>query len=192
MSQLHLSLSNAKVGIFHDRKSNAAQFTIYYPSFEISINPNHLKEGYSFKMMVKLGARQWYLYPGVNEHIMKLQKRKCYYSLLRKVISDNSEALDTINITSINTFIHHGTSKHNGFVYQEHKRREVLINAVFEINSDNIISMNLLVGLKKSIVEAFKIHMGKIDKPTRAQVRKHIDSFKTLDDPYDYDTELPF
>ena len=38
----------------------------------------------------------------------------------------------------------------------------------------------------------FKAHMGKINKPTRAQMKEHIESLRVLDDPYDYDTELPF
>lgn len=202
MPELHLSLSSAKVSILHDRKSNAAHFDITYPSFDLSINPNHLKGGYAFKMTVKLGARQWYLYPGVKEHILKLKERHLYYPLFceanslkdKWMLDDdlNNEIKSTLSIISVEGWIHHGTSKHNGFVYQEPKRVEVVIAISFEINSDGVVSMSLPIQVKKNIVKMFKAYIGKIDKPTRAQVREYIDSVKTLDDPYDYDTELPF
>ena len=202
MSQLHLSLSSAKVSILHDRKSNAAHFDITYPSFDLSINPNHLKGGYAFKMTVKLGGRQWYLYPGVKEHILKLKKRHVYYPLFceanslkdKWMLDDdlNNEIKSTLNIISVEGWIHKGTSKNNGFVYIEPKRVEVVIALSFEINAYGVVNMTVPIQVKKNIVKMFKAHIGKIDKPTRAQVREYIDSVKTLDDPYDYDTELPF
>ena len=52
--------------------------------------------------------------------------------------------------------------------------------------------MSLPIQVKKNIVKMFKAHMGKIDKPTRAQIKEYIESVRTLDDPYDYDSPLPF
>lgn len=202
MAELHISLSSAKVSILHDRKSNAAQFNITYPSFDVNIVPNHLRGGYAFKMTVKLGARQWYLYPGVREHIVKLKERHLYYPLFYEadslignwIFNDNitTEVRDTFSIISVDTFISKGTSKHNGVVYIEPKRLEVLIAVSFEINSDGVVSMALPIQVKKNIVKMFKAHMDTIDKPTRAQMKEHIESVRTLDDPYDYDTPLPF
>ena len=205
MAELHLSLSSAKVSILHDRKSNAAHFNITYPSFDVSINPNHLRGGYAFNMTVKLGARQWYLYPGVREYIVKLKERDLYYPLFCEadfskfswLFNDNltTEVRDTFSIISVDTFISKGTSKHNGFVYVEPKRLEVLIAVSFEINSDDVVSMVLPIEVKKNIVKMFKAHMDtldKKDKPTRAQMKEYIESVRTLDDPYDYDTPLPF
>lgn len=202
MPELHLSLSSAKVSILHDRKSNAAHFDITYPSFDLSINPNHLRGGYAFKMTIKLGARQWYLYPGVKEHILELKKRHFYYPLFceanslkdKWMLDDdlNNEIRSTLSIISVDAFTIKGTSKHNGFVYLEPKRLEVLITVSFEINSDGVVSMSLPIQVKKNIVKMFKAHMGKINKPTRAQMKEHIESLRVLDDPYDYDTELPF
>lgn len=202
MPELHLSLLSAKVQLLHDRKSNAAHFDIRYPSFDLNIQPNHLRGGYAFRMTVKLGARQWYLYPGIREHIVKLKERHLYYPLFCEadsiignwIFNGNitTEVRDTFNIISVDTFIHNGTSKHNGFVYLEPKRLEVLITISFEINSDGIVSMSLPIQVKKNIVNMFKAHMGKIDKPTRAQMKEHIESVRTLDDPYDYNTPLPF
>jgi len=202
MPELHLYLSNAKASIMHDRKSNAACFDIRYPSFDLSIHPNHLRGGYAFKMTVKLGVRQWYLYPGIREHIVKLKERHLYYPLFCEVSSlkDNWSFLDdiidevrsTLSVISVDTYVSKGTSKHNGFVYVEPKRLEVLITVSFEINSDGLVSMSLPIQVKKNIVKMFKAHMSKIDKPTRAQMKEHIESVRVLDDPYDYDTELPF
>ena len=202
MPELHLSLSSAKVSILHDRKSNAAHFDITYPSFDLSINPNHLRGGYAFKMTIKLGARQWYLYPGIKEHILELKKRHFYYPLFCEVdfLKDKwsfdddiiTEVRSTISVISVDAFTIKGTSKHNGFVYLEPKRLEVLIAVSFEINSDGVVSMALPIQVKKNIVKMFKAHMGKINKPTRAQMKEHIESVRTLDDSYDYDTELPF
>lgn len=204
MAELHLSLSSAKVQLLHDRKSNAAQFNITYPSFDVNIIPNHLRGGYAFKMTIKLGARQWYLYPGVREYIVKLKERDLYYPLFCEadsskgmgnwIFNDNiiTEVRDTLSIISVDTFISKGTSKHNGFVYVEPKRLEVLIAASFEVNSDGVVSMALPIQVKKNIVKMFKAHMDKIDKPTRAQMKEHIESVRTLDDPYDYDSPLPF
>lgn len=202
MPELHLSLSSAEVQLLHDRKSNAVHFGIKYPSFGLGINPNHLRGGYTFKMTVKLGARQWYLYPGIKEHILKLQQRDFYYPLFCKAVSlkdrwsydDDliTEIKSTFSIISLDAFTIKGTSKHNGFVYLEPKRLEVLITASFELNSDGVVSMSLPIHVKKSIVKMFKDHTGKIDKPTRAQIKEHIESLRVLDDPYDYNTELPF
>lgn len=188
--------------LLHDRKSNAAQFNITYPSFDVNIVPNHLRGGYAFKMTVKLGARQWYLYPGVREHIVKLKERHLYYPLFYEadslignwIFNDNitTEVRDTFSIISVDTFISKGTSKHNGVVYIEPKRLEVLIAVSFEINSDGVVSMALPIQVKKNIVKMFKAHMDTIEKPTRAQIKEHIESVRTLDDPYDYDTPLPF
>lgn len=202
MAELHISLSSAKVSILHDRKSNAAHFDVRYPSFDVNIIPNHLRGGYAFKMTVKLGARQWYLYPGVREHIVKLKERHLYYPLFYEadslignwIFNDNitTEVRDTLSIISVDTFISKGTSKHNGVVYIEPKRLEVLISVSFEINSDGVVSMSLPIQVKKNIVKMFKDHMGTMDKPTRAQMKEYIESVRTLDDPYDYDTPLPF
>ena len=202
MAELHISLSSAKVSILHDRKSNAAHFDVRYPSFDVNIIPNHLRGGYAFKMTVKLGARQWYLYPGIKEHILKLQQRDFYYPLFCEAVSlkdrwsydDDliTEVKNTLSIISLDAFTIKGTSKHNGFVYLEPKRLEVLISASFELNSDGVVSMSLPIHVKKSIVKMFKDHIGKIDKPTRAQIKEHIESLRVLDDPYDYDTPLPF
>lgn len=202
MAELHISLSSAKVSILHDRKSNAAHFDVRYPSFDVNIIPNHLRGGYAFKMTVKLGARQWYLYPGVREHIVKLKERHLYYPLFYEadslignwIFNDNitTEVRDTLSIISVDTFISKGTSKHNGVVYIEPKRLEVLISVSFEINSDGVVSMALPIQVKKNIVKMFKDHMGTMDKPTRAQMKEYIESVRTLDDPYDYDTPLPF
>lgn len=202
MAELHISLSSAKVSILHDRKSNAAHFDVRYPSFDVNIIPNHLRGGYAFKMTVKLGPRQWYLYPGVREHIVKLKERHLYYPLFYEadslignwIFNDNitTEVRDTLSIISVDTFISKGTSKHNGVVYIEPKRLEVLISVSFEINSDGVVSMALPIQVKKNIVKMFKDHMGTMDKPTRAQMKEYIESVRTLDDPYDYDTPLPF
>lgn len=205
MAELHISLSSAKVSILHDRKSNAAHFDVRYPSFDVNIIPNHLRGGYAFKMTVKLGARQWYLYPGVREHIVKLKERHLYYPLFCEadslignwIFNDNitTEVRDTLSIISVDTFISKGTSKHNGVVYIEPKRLEVLISVSFEINSDGVVSMALPIQVKKNIVKMFKAHMDtldKKDKPTRAQMKEYIESVRTLDDPYDYNTPLPF
>lgn len=202
MPELQLYLSNAKASIMHDRKSNAACFDMKYPSFDLSIHPNHLRGGYAFKMTVKLGARQWYLYPGIKEYIVKLKERHLYYPLFCEadslkgnwIFDDNitTEVRDTLSVISVDTFIIKGTSKHNGFVYVEPKRLEVLIAVSFEVNSDGIVSMSLPIQVKKNIVKMFKAHMDKIDKPTRAQMKEHIESVRVLDDPYDYDSPLPF
>jgi hypothetical protein len=202
MPELHLSLSNAKVQLLHDRKSNAAHFGFKYPSFDLGIHPNHLRNGYAFKMTVKLGARQWYLYPGIKEHILELKKRHFYYPLFCEAdsIKDKwsfdddviTEIRSTLSVISVDAFTIKGTSKHNGFVYLEPKRLEVFITVSFEVNSEGIVNMSLPIQVKKNIVKMFKAHMGKIDKPTRAQIKEYIESVRTLDDPYDYDSPLPF